>query len=81
MSGHTRTAAIFSVSGHLAGYVLRCDPDSDDELRIDPQHNESPAGGPCLARNRLLLAARKPESGEADAEQRERCGFGYGRLP
>jgi len=42
----------------------------------------SPAGaGPVSTSNRLLLAAREAEPSEADAEQRERGGFGNGDSP
>ena len=57
----------------------RCESDSDDEWRIDPLQNESPAGaGLLLARDQLLLAARETESSESEAEQRERGGLRQG---
>ena len=46
---------------------------------ISPLQTTNPAeAGSVWALNRLVLAARESESGQTEAEQRERRGFGHG---
>ena len=62
--GLTNNAAIFPGT---------CDP----PVCLTQPATKSPAGaGLSSERNRLLLAAREAETGEAEAEKRERGGFG-----
>ena len=63
---------------NAGGSALRRGADyRDARPRVSPPQKTSPAGaGPVPARNRLLLAAREPESGKAEIEQRERGGLG-----
>ena len=45
-----------------------------------PQTANPAEAGSVLARNRLLLAAREAETGEAEAEKGKRGWFGYGAM-
>jgi len=59
----------------LGAYWIR-EPIGDAECGIHPRKTTDPAGaGPVLARNRLLLATRETDSGETEADERERGGF------
>ena len=50
--------------------------DSDDERRVHPHKAKAPPQrGLCRRLSRLLFAARKAESGEAEAEKYERTWF------
>jgi hypothetical protein len=44
--------------------------------KTDARTTNPAEAGPVLAPNHLLLAARETESGKANAEKRERGGFG-----